>query len=835
MVYKIKLLHRIISLIVVLLLIHVPFSYQDSKAIAATSAMEQRFSGWGPGYLGLAVTPDGKTAYIPFSQDDVILIVDLLSFTVTGSIDVSAAGNQLDSGAILITPDGKKLYVSNYAAGNVMVVNTLKRSVECVLPLQPAGAVASSISPDGSKVYIPSADGGLFIIKVADDTYQRVFVPGVIFGPVSPSLNNPNILYTPGILVQSVFQPTFFEFDVESKAVKRNLRLPEDSSQYPVTSARRLVISSDESKAYFGRYIQGGADKGIGSFYTIDLKNFRILASQPIDRGVADFAAHESNNKIYIAGCWGGGSSSLQQSIQEWDISADMVVRNIPVSPSSDQRSIAIDPTNANNLYMTEGDFNLLRKIEISTGKEIARVQFNKDEARPYAVIPDGNTGYIISYSQDINKLDMQSGQLTGSIHVPVSFNGFGFYKGRIYVESGDRIRAIDPANGAIVKEYPVGSNINTLFFTFYGNKMVTIDFEQGGMVAKQLLVFDADKMSLLKTVKLPSMPYGHKILVSPDGSKLYLVGGPMWGAPTVITILDSTTFDTLNTISIPPVDIRRGATGFLEGDFDENKRVLYILGFTSVYMVHMDSDKLIDTLDLIDVNEARGSYGWPPTGLAGIMLSRSGDKLFLVSGDAHSMYTYDLKNSSWTTKITNVKGYFITNAVASPDRRYLFTVNNRSDSITMIDTDVGAVARIIYLNAGGTKENNTEGQEITFQVGNPKMIFQGAQIEIDGNGTKPVLVNGRTLLPIRALIEAMGGQINWNGTEGKVSIELKSNKIELWINKKEAIVNGQQKELDVSAQIINARTMTPLRFVTENLGCNTSWDGETQTIIIKY
>lgn len=684
------------------LLILVPLNHQTTKAIVATSTKEQSFSGWGPGFLGLAVAPNGKTAYIPFSLDDALLIVDLSTYKVTGSIDVSAAGIELDSGAALITPDGKKLYISNFGAGNVMVIDTARRSVVKILPLKPSAPVVGSMSQDGSKVYVPSSDGSLYRINTTDDTYERIFVPGVIFGPVMHSPSHSDILYSPGILVElesGIFRPTFFEFDLVDKTVKRTVPLPEDPSQYPITSVRRLAVSSDDHMAYFGRYILGAADKGVGNFYAIDLQSFQIASSMPIDNGVADFAINEAKNKIYLVGCWSGGGAPERQNIQEWDISARKVVRRISVSPTSDQRAIVIDPTNANCLYMTEGDFNLLRKVEISTGKELGSVKFHQDNIRPYVIIPNGNTGYIVSnFTQDINIMNLQSGQLTGSIHVPVSFFGSGFYKGKIYVGGGDRIRAINPLNGAIVKEYPVGFNTINLFFTFFGNKMATIDYKPGGMIAKQLLIFNAEKMSILKAVKLPAEPFGQRVLASPDGSKLYLESGPMWGAPTVITILDSTTFKTLSAISIPPANLRHGGTGFLDGVFDEKKRVLYLLGFTSVYMIQMDNNSLLGTLDLIDVYEKRGRYGWPPTGLSGLMLSGSGDELFVISGDAHSMYTYNIKNSSWNTRITNFKGYFTTTATASPDKRYLFTANSRSDSVTMIDTKTGTISKIINL-----------------------------------------------------------------------------------------------------------------------------------------
>ena len=131
----------------------------------------------------------------------------------------------------------------------------------------------------------------------------------------------------------------------------------------------------------------------------------------------------------------------------------------------------------------------------------------------------------------------------------------------------------------------------------------------------------------------------------------------------------------------------------------------------------------------------------------------------------------------------------------------------------------------------------------ITLQPDNPYMTVNGVQQEIDpGRGTKPVIIPkwGRTVVPIRAIVEALGGTIEWDGTERKVTINFNNTTIELWIGKPQARVNGEMKWIDennhdVKPIIVNSRTMLPLRFVAENLGCTVEWDASTRTITITY
>ena len=141
------------------------------------------------------------------------------------------------------------------------------------------------------------------------------------------------------------------------------------------------------------------------------------------------------------------------------------------------------------------------------------------------------------------------------------------------------------------------------------------------------------------------------------------------------------------------------------------------------------------------------------------------------------------------------------------------------------------------------TESAPAEQTVIKLQPDNEMMIVNGVQQEIDpGRGTKPVIIPkwGRTVVPIRAIVEALGGTIEWDGVARKVTIHFNGNTVELWIGNPRARVNGTAKWIDESNHdvkpiIKNGRTMLPLRFVAENLGCKVDWDAATRTITITY
>ena len=122
----------------------------------------------------------------------------------------------------------------------------------------------------------------------------------------------------------------------------------------------------------------------------------------------------------------------------------------------------------------------------------------------------------------------------------------------------------------------------------------------------------------------------------------------------------------------------------------------------------------------------------------------------------------------------------------------------------------------------------------VSLQIDNPMMKVNGKSFEIDsGRGTKPVIINGRTLVPIRAVVEAFGGSVSWNENSEMVSLSVDGDFIELVINSKNAYLNGKVIGLDVPPAIINDRTMIPLRVVAEGFNLGVAWDDNTDTVYV--
>ena len=107
-------------------------------------------------------------------------------------------------------------------------------------------------------------------------------------------------------------------------------------------------------------------------------------------------------------------------------------------------------------------------------------------------------------------------------------------------------------------------------------------------------------------------------------------------------------------------------------------------------------------------------------------------------------------------------------------------------------------------------------------------VFVDGIQISFD---QQPIIQDDRTLVPLRGVFEALGATVYWNNDTRSVTAYKDGTTVELAIGSSTMYVNGQPKYLDVAGQIINDRTMVPLRAISEAFGAIVYWDNDTRTV----
>lgn len=118
----------------------------------------------------------------------------------------------------------------------------------------------------------------------------------------------------------------------------------------------------------------------------------------------------------------------------------------------------------------------------------------------------------------------------------------------------------------------------------------------------------------------------------------------------------------------------------------------------------------------------------------------------------------------------------------------------------------------------------------VVFADGEISLRLNGELIQTD---VAPIIEDSRTLVPYRALLEAMGGEVLWNQEAQMATAILGNRTVQVTIDNTTGFVNGVTKTMDVPPRIVNNRTLIPLRFVLENLNCTVLWDNDTRTVVV--
>lgn len=134
-----------------------------------------------------------------------------------------------------------------------------------------------------------------------------------------------------------------------------------------------------------------------------------------------------------------------------------------------------------------------------------------------------------------------------------------------------------------------------------------------------------------------------------------------------------------------------------------------------------------------------------------------------------------------------------------------------------------------------------------SYAITEPKIYYHNQEIIFDQS---PLIENGRTLVPIRAIAETVGMQVNYNNTTKTATlskterllklppnqenpyVDGKTHVIEITINKQIAVLDGQPKSLDIPAKSIGGRIFVPLRFVSEAMDMDVLWMDEGNILI---
>ena len=161
---------------------------------------------------------------------------------------------------------------------------------------------------------------------------------------------------------------------------------------------------------------------------------------------------------------------------------------------------------------------------------------------------------------------------------------------------------------------------------------------------------------------------------------------------------------------------------------------------------------------------------------------------------------------------------------------------SDSSDKVAKINGEL-VYNGTVELEAGETTVEWVAGQqkaeektEIKLTIGKAEIVTNGTAKALD---VPAQIIESRTMVPLRAIFEALGASVEWDDATKTVTSVKGDTTVKLTIGDTNLYVNGAAKVLDVPAQIVDSRTLVPVRAIAESFGCEVGWDDPTKTVTI--
>lgn len=113
---------------------------------------------------------------------------------------------------------------------------------------------------------------------------------------------------------------------------------------------------------------------------------------------------------------------------------------------------------------------------------------------------------------------------------------------------------------------------------------------------------------------------------------------------------------------------------------------------------------------------------------------------------------------------------------------------------------------------------------------GEIKVLLDGKKLKFD---VPPQIIDGRTMVPLRTIFEELGAEIDWDADTKTVAAIKDETYIVATVDSNIMYINDEEEIMDVPPMIIDSRTLVPVRFISKALGCEVSWDGASKTVKI--
>jgi hypothetical protein len=659
--------------------------------------------------FALAITQDGKYAYLSFDLYEVIQKIDLTTHAVIAYANLS---KYFPTECELLVLDATETKLFAYIPTWQCLLVIDSQTMNVIFSINNISITDLTQSHFGHTLIAPTGGGTVYLINT--DTYQKTEVNDneSYFVKIRESKFNQNIWYTvstppPGTSVKAGL------YNFKNNTWISAVTIPTSSQQ----GIFDLECLNNEQKFYVATF-EGWYPTGYhanGFLYCIDLtkNNYKTLS---IDGAAMCLERSYDDKWLYIGTGWPYPNDD--KNILVMNLTSDTITnqiylgRNIYGSSFTQMDNLKINPAHPNILYATNADGNSLITIDLDTLSPINVLQLNDARYFPRYFVndPTENSGYLLIQQSPIAfRLDLSQEAISNVEYLPGLRIGYDFAitnTGRMFVAQGEKILEFNQTTKELISTHPLPSSIGGLWQFKLSNDQTKLYSiwkapNDPSSAIDTFLVIDTSSFQVEKILKLGGIDYNFLPFELPGGSKLYALGGEPNGK-IIVQVINKSNYTIQKTITFN----QSGLLGISAGPYypfayDSKSQTLFVAGSMAVLAIDTQTDTIKKIINLGDTANAIGLEANKMTvcNAVGIVYNPNENCLYIAHFDRSYISIYNLTENQFLPLLIPLQGYTPTFAFSNSDCSKIFCLMARSDTVSVIDTKTKTVEKVIDLH----------------------------------------------------------------------------------------------------------------------------------------
>jgi uncharacterized protein (TIGR03437 family) len=647
---------------------------------------------------GIALTKDGRYAYLSFDVSAYVVKVRLSDMTVVAGADFTRY-YPLRCARIVLDATETKLFLYDHVLGRLLVLDAAS-----LLEIRMIGGFSRGVS----QLVLSRWGPYLFLIngsgwQLNTDTLELTalgYSRGFMF--IQESVTDPTLWYGVASTPQSTLVGTY-DYKKALWSPKVTLR-----AQAPDWSVHDFAVLPDGSKAYLG--VLGSwlpNYQTSGWLYAADLQNGAVK-ELPIDGGILALTLNKEASRLYAGTGWPARVNDAVAMIHVIDTSGDtdIGVVNIGVQKfhtfCTQLNEMKIDPVNGGLLYATNADGNSFTKVDLATSQVIDNLVLNDETNSPHMFlrIPGTSRAYaLLSRTSEALEIDLDRAEVVRTVKFPLTrtdFLRFGAAfrdAGTLLVAQGEYFMELAAdltlrAKRSLPKGTP---SIWSVLGSGDGKTLYSVANSQSQ--SDTFLALDSTTFQIKASLHLDggsfALPWEH-----PNAGKLYVVGGTS-NPDVFVHVIDAQSLSLLKTIRFNDPQLGGIATsGSYPYAYDPATHTLFAASNLAILAIDTDRDEIRRVIPNAAIYDFRTSSA------NGLAFNPAENRLYLAHGDGALISVYDFNADHFLPQLFSTRGYAPGWALANSDVSKFWVANTGSDNLTVFDTKTLTLEKVIDIHA---------------------------------------------------------------------------------------------------------------------------------------